>query len=230
MADGAPLKLFVKGNADIADAVLSVADGGTKLDRGVRELVGAEYPGVTMSVGVEESSGFAALRSDLETGGSRLVAEKPDIVVLSIGDEVRALPGRAPTVEGAVRAVAADLMSCVQLLKQKVGAHVLVANASTLDPDNEVFSYHGLAEEPLSLRAHRLDLMLVGVSHDEGISIIDIDRKIAELGGERGIVAALDYTPEGCAVIAGEIVRVLADYGFFDDRPLLAQVGAGGSS
>lgn len=219
------LKVFVKADASILDAVVSRTDGGATLDRGVRELVAERFVGVGLVPTHERSSGFAELRAELDSGASTLLTEAPDVVVLSLADDIAAL-GRRGTPEMAVRGVEADLVAVIDLIKEKVGAHVLVANASTLDPAHEVFNYHGLDEEPVSLRAHRLNLMLVGVSHAEGISIIDVDRKIAELGGRLGIAAALAYTRTGCEAIAAEVVRILEDYGFFDERPIMAQVGA----
>jgi hypothetical protein len=225
MADS-KLKLFVYGNSDVVDAALSKADGGAKLDRGVRELVASEFPDVEIEAAHEASSGFAALRSELESGASRLIAEQPQIVLLSVADDIREFNGAGKSTEEAIEGIKADLVAAINLIKEKVGAHVFIANASTVDPSQEVFNYHDTVDEPISLRAQRVDLMLVGVSHDEGISIIDIDRKIAELGGVKGVTAMLDYSASGCQTIAAEIVRVMEDYGYFDDRPLLAQVGA----
>ncbi|MEN8239407.1 MAG: hypothetical protein ABFR53_09425 [Actinomycetota bacterium] len=220
------LKLFVKGGADIVDAALSRADGGTKLDSGVRELVASEFSDVEVETMHEGCPGFAELRLELESGDSTLIAEAPQIVLLSIADDVRNLNRSGFNLEDDVHRVEADLVASIDLIKEKVGAHVLIANVSTLDPSEKVFNYHDVDDDPVSLRAHRLDLMLVGVSHNEGISIIDVDRKIAELGGSIGVAAAFDYSERGCEIIVEEIVRVMDDYGFFDDRQLLAQVGA----
>lgn len=225
MAD-TDLKLCVVGGADIVDAAVSRADGGAKLDLGVKELVASEFPGVVIETLHEDSSGFAGLRFALETGESSLIDEQPQIVLLSIAADVVGLGTDGVNVEEGVRQIEADLVAVIGLIKEKVGAHILVANVSTLDPSQVVFNYHDIDEDPASLRAHRLDLMLIGVSHNEGISVIDVDRKIAELGGAIGVRAAFDYSQAGCETIAAEIVRVMADYGFFDDRPLLAQVGA----
>jgi hypothetical protein len=222
------LKLFVLGGVGIVDASVSIADGGAKLERGVRELVASEFPTVVVETRHEASTGLADLRSALEAGTSSLIAEQPEIVLLSIADAVVGLGGDGTVAEVDVHRVESDLIAVVDQIKEKIGATVLIANISTLDPTDDTFNYHGIDKEPLSLRAQRLDLMLIGVSHTEGISIIDVDRKIAELGGETGVKAAFDYTEAGCRVIAEEIVRVMDDYGFFDDRTLLAQVGAGG--
>ncbi len=40
----------------------------------------------------------------------------------------------------------------------------------------------------------------------------------------------MSYSPEACSRISAEIVRVLEDYGFLDERTLVAQVGAKGRS
>ncbi len=224
------LRLFVKADADMIDATLSRSDGGSKLDRGVRELLAAGFPDVDVQVGHEGSSGFAALRSELEAGTSELIEWNPDVVLLSIADDVRNLGNRGANAEEATHRVRDDLEAVIRLLKEKVGAHVLVANASTIDPDDDRFTYSGITEEPVSLRIQRLDLLVVLVSHDLGISVIDIDRLIAELGGADHVESAMSYRPAACATIAGEVVRILEDYGFLDDRPLLAQVGAKGRS
>ena len=226
MSEVKTLEVFVKANADLQDAVLSKSDGAAKLDRGVRELVAGSFPGVVLSVTSEPSSGLAELRTELEEGTSTLISATPDIVLLSVADDVALLPDRAVNAEEGVRAARADLAAVIDMIKAKVGAHILVAGVSTVDPADETFDYRGLTTEPFSLRAHRLDLMLVGVSHDEGISVIDVDRVVAEVGGGIAVAGAADYTPVGCAAIAAEVVRILEDYGFFDDRQLLAQVGA----
>ncbi|HSF87484.1 MAG TPA: hypothetical protein VLG28_17735 [Acidimicrobiia bacterium] len=230
MTETRHLRLFVKGNADIADAALSSADGGAKLDRGVSEMAAASHPGYTISTTVETSAGFAALRQELEDGTSALLVDPPDILVLSVADDVRSLAMRAANPEEAVQAVRADLVAIVDMVKASVGAHILVANASTVDPDDATHNYHGISPDPLPLQAHRLAHMLVKVSHEEGISIIDVDRLIAEIGADGNVQAAMSYSPRACGVIAGEIVRVLEDYGFFDERMLVAQVGAKGGS
>jgi hypothetical protein len=226
MAEKRNLKLAIFGGDDIADATLSRNDGGHKLQRGVRELVTASHPDIGLGVRHERCGVLAELGQSLESGSSSLISDPPDVVLLSLAAEAVGLGSRASTAEQAVQAVRADLVSVINLIKEKVGAHVLVANVSTIDPADQPFNYHGRAEEPFTLRAHRLDLMLVGVSHDEGISIVDVDRLIAELGAAGNVDGPAAYGPEACARIAAEIVRIIDDYGFLDERPLLAQVGA----
>jgi len=227
MAD-TKLTIFVVGGADLVDAALSRADGGSKLDAGVKELVEARFPGVAITTHHEAFSGFADLRMALESGDTALIEANPQIVLLTIAHDVVELDKYGPDAADGVQRVESELSAVIGLIKEKVGARTFVTNVSTLDPSSEVFNYHGLDHEPLSLRAHRLNLMLVGVSHNEGISVIDVDRTIAELGGSIGVESALNYTKAGCEAIAAEIVTVLEDYAFFDDRPLLEQVGAKG--
>lgn len=226
MTETRVLEVFIKGNADIVDATLGRADGGAKLDAGLRELVAERYSGYALNVVAEGATGFADLRRELEDGTASMLTASPDIVVLSIADDVRSLPTRAASPEEAVQSVRADLVAVVNTIKDKLGAHILVANASTIDPADATHNYHGVAEEPVPLRVHRLVHMLVRVSHDEGISIIDIDRLIAELGAADHVEAAMSYSAAACAAIAAEVVRILEDYGFFDERKLVAQVGA----
>jgi hypothetical protein len=230
MTESRRLALFIKGNGDIADATLSRSDSGGKLDEGVRELVANEFPGYEIAVTAESSSGFTALRRELEDGTATMLTAAPDIVLLSIADDVRTLGSHGTNAETAVQNIRTDLVAIVDIIKDKLGAHVLVANASTIDPSDATYNYFGLTEEPLPLRVHRLAHMLIGVSHEEGVSIIDVDRLIAEMGAADNVEAAFSYSPKACAAIAAEVVRVLEDYGFFDERTLVAQVGAKGRS
>lgn len=109
------------------------------------------------------------------------------------------------------------------------GAHVLVCNASTYDPEPErAFNFAGI-EDPPALRIARFDLALLEHSVAAGISVIDADRLLAELGAAAHVVALGAYSDTGYAAIAEEVLRVTADYGFFEARPLLPQVGRGGT-
>ncbi len=226
MSDRRTLKLFVKGNADIVNAVLSKNDGGVRLTSGVRELVAASFPGSSVTVDSEPSHGFGELRRELAAGTTKINTMQPDVVVLSLADDVAALADQPAVTEEVLAALQEDLVAAITAIKE-LGAHILVANVSTFDPGDATTNYHGLAPEPFALRAHRLDLMLVGVSHTNGISVIDVDRLLAEHGAASVVRRPAHYNAEGCSIIADEVVRILEDYGFFDDRPLVAQVGAG---
>ena len=219
------IKFVVKDAERLADVVLSKADGGGHLEEGLKDRLSAIEEGIDFEVTVEEYSGLVSLLDDLAGENPALVTSAPDIVILSLAAEMDRL-NEVGASETALAAVRADLVAAIRQIKEKVGAHIMVTNVSTLDPADPVFTYHGVDEEPWTLRAHRLNLMLIGVSHDEGISIIDVDRKIAEVGGDSAVTAAARYSQPGCAGIVDEIARIVEDYGFLDDRPLMKQVGA----
>ena len=75
------------------------------------------------------------------------------------------------------------------------------------------------------LRLHKLGLALLELSIQEGISLIDVDRQLAELGAQRHVRAAGRYSEEAYQTIGREFVRVLEDIGFFENRPLIQQLG-----
>ena len=56
-----------------------------------------------------------------------------------------------------------------------------------------------------------------------GISIIDIDRVLGEVG--LGLDGGSTAERIRCPHYGEETVRVIEDYGYFDDRPITAQVG-----
>lgn len=228
MSETTTLKILVHANADLTEALLSRAAGGAHLDAGIAERISSQF-GTAVEVAHEPAHGFGALHAALQDGSAPMLGSGANIVVLSLADDINALPDRGETPEAAVHSVRESLVGAIQLIKEKMGAHILVANHSTVDPSGDTFNYQGVSPEPISLRIQRLDLMLIGVSHEEGISIIDVDRKVAELGAGGNVPAPMTYGPAAAEVIADETVRVLEDYGFFDDRPLLAQVGAKGS-
>ena len=109
-------------------------------------------------------------------------------------------------------------------IKRRLEAHVIFLNCSSVDPDDRVHAYTGRGET-WSLRAHRFNLALMELSSLEGISIVDVDRLVAELGGADHVLGRLRYSWEARRAIAEELVYVLEDIGFFEPRPLVAQIG-----
>ena len=102
---------------------------------------------------------------------------------------------------------------------------MLVVNGSTFDPSDLATLYEPGQVTP-ALAVHRLDLELLRLSVEEGISIIDADRILAEMGAEAHVRTLLSYSAEASLALRDEIVRVMEDYGFFDDRPVLEQIGS----
>lgn len=228
MSSNRVISVAVVDTGQLADVVMSQAEGGHLLDRGLRDVAAERYPGTDLQVSTMSSPGFAALRRELESGDSGLIEAAPAVVILAVADEVTRFHEGGRTSQQSVQAIEDDLRAIVDQIKAKVKAHILVSSLSTLDPSEPMYTLHGKSEEPFTLRAQRLNLMLVGISHQEGISIIDVDRIIAEVGGAESVTGPGRYNAKGAAAVLNEIVRILDDYGFMDDRPLMEQVGARG--
>jgi hypothetical protein len=135
-----------------------------------------------------------------------------DVVVLSVRSGLRG-DGDIAASRAAFRAGAAE---AIALLKA-AGVTTFVLNASTVLADHD--AYRGSRE------VAALNLVCLQLSMETGVSIVDIDRTIAELGGTDHVVGQLRYSETADGAIANVVAGVLEDYGFFDDRPLLAQVG-----
>ncbi len=127
--------------------------------------------------------------------------------------------GQLPTAQ-----VSDSLRQLVPAIKERVGAHLIVFTTSSYDPADHIHAYAGRAETPVE-RIHRLNLTLIQLSTDEGISLIDVDRIIAELGGAAHVPQRLVYSDEALTSLRNEFQRVMADIGFFERRPLVLQVG-----
>jgi hypothetical protein len=214
------LRVLVKGGADVVDAVLATDEGGGKLEQGLSARV-HEAHGGAFEVGVrhEECGPAAELAAQLRGDGpaTALLDWEPDVVVLGMSAD-------AGTDPAAYRDQMAEVVAS---LKERVGAHVIVFNGSSIDPDDTASGYTRGLDTPV-LRVHRLNRVLVELSMLEGVSLVDVDRLLAELGAAGHVTGLLDYDAEACGVLCDELMRVLADYGFFEERPLVAQLGSRG--
>jgi hypothetical protein len=123
---------------------------------------------------------------------------------------------------------AENFIRLVQRIKERIEAHVLVYNCSTIDPHDHIDNYHG-KEDNNELRTHKLNLALMQLSVEEGISIIDVDRLTAEMGGQENVLSWCGYSDEAYEAIGQEFLRVLEDIGFFENRPLVMQLGRKGA-
>jgi hypothetical protein len=104
----------------------------------------------------------------------------------------------------------AQIGRVVARLRERTQAPVLVYNLVTVMPGDSVHCYAGL-DETLATRARRINLELVELSRATGASIVDADRAIARAGTDRCLLDPLHFTPEGCRVVAQEVVRILQD-------------------
>jgi hypothetical protein len=211
MGGQATLRVLAVGNDDVRDTLLARAGGGHALEAGLAEQARAKYPEVTVAVR------YVPGGAGLGTAGAARLAEEPADVLLtsvepSVGDDFDAAR------------FTADLADLIQRVKAGSGAHVIVMNGSTVDPADRVTRYAG-RPDPLAVRVNRANLALMDLSIREGISIVDVDRLIAELGGRDHVTAPMRYSPAACRVIGDEILRILEDIGFFERRPLVMQLG-----
>jgi hypothetical protein len=113
----------------------------------------------------------------------------------------------------------------IKAVKERTGAHIIFFNCSTYDPADNVHNYGKTSADTLTIRLHRLNLAIMQISQTEGISVMDVDRRIAELGAGQNVLAPASYSPAASQAIAEEFYAMLKDIGFFEKRPLVAQVG-----
>jgi hypothetical protein len=125
---------------------------------------------------------------------------------------------------GALGARFADAFARFVAVAKAAGTTVVAVNGSTVDPDDHVFSYQGAGCTP-PLAVHQLDLELIRLSMLDGISVLDVDRIVAEKGGAATVAALFDYRRPVIEGILDELAMILEEYGWFDDRPILVQRG-----
>lgn len=187
-------------------------------------------------------------------GATRLFQQTPDVVVFSVEPDVcrpvwrqkstglrvcpppgwerdwspdqRRLFAELHELEGLVpvEQFRREFSRLVAGIKARLAAHVIVFNCFAFDPRERTRNYAGVPDT-IALRALKFNLALIDISTDEGISIVDIDRLLTEVGGESHVAEVFDYSPRACELIRDEFLRVLQDIGFFESRPLIMQVG-----
>lgn len=210
------LSVVVKGNKELVDALVSRADGGSVLQEGLADLVRGKH-GVQVDLTIEARGGYPDLLSELESGRSRAIADRPDLVFLGPHPDVLVGASHPDGFLGAMERV-------VKRFKDDE-IYVVFLNASTIDPTVTISNYHD-QPDPFTRRAQQVDLALLQLSIREGVSIIDADRILAEMGAADHVAGPLEYSAAANAALAAEALRILEDYGFFERRPLLVQSGS----
>lgn len=209
------LKIFLGASHDIRDSLLSKQHGGSQLDTGFDDFIRSEYGGrIEAELICEDWS--AGIPEDVSA--TQLFSKHIDIAVITAGADVTA--GTSPE---HFKNKCGDLIRSV---KGHSGAHVIAFNCSSVDPGDIVNNYYR-REDTFSVRVHRFNLALFQLSVLEGISIIDVERLIGQMGGDRHVTAPQQYTCDAYHAIRVEFHRVLADIGFFEERPLVMQIGQG---
>lgn len=213
------LRLLLVGGDDLTDLVVSTRNGGSKLSSGLQEKVAEAHAG---KFDVEVTIHPGGTMKELADLVPRM-SEVPDLVLISL------LPDVTGKGHLDIDEFEADGRRVANSLKE-MGAHVLIANVSTIDPDDMVTNYFGLPDDPPSLRAHKTALAIIDLSNQIGISVVDADRLLAEMGAAQHVEKIGRYSVEASEALCGEILRIIEDYGFFENRPLMVQSGKRGAS
>lgn len=214
------LTILLKGGPELTGPLLGRGAHGSERSVGIAELVKARYPGVeTVEVLHETGVPSRELLADVDRGNTAVATGKYDLLVLSIDAEASA----SGTVDS--DSCFEALQRVVQMVKEGPGAHVVMLNGSSLDPEDRHHTYVGMADDPIAVRIHKMNLVALELSYREGISIIDVDRIVAELGGDQSVEAPLRYSEDANVAIREEFLRVIEDIGFFEKRPMLMQIG-----
>lgn len=218
------LKLFLKGGEDLVDGL-----SGNRESQGLPELVQKKH-GRDFRVEMAEESCPPA--PDLYLQLSRAIGQRPgagrddpsltalldfapDVVAFSLSADLTTWAGQFTE----------SMSACIRLIKRELQAHVIFLNCSSVDPNDTTSNFHEV-ETPVSLKIHRLNRALIGLSYSEGISIVDADRIVGELGGQDHVADVASYSSQASLAICSEFLRVMQDYGFFQNRPLVMQIGA----
>lgn len=149
--------------------------------------------------------------------------EGAHVVVRSVSPDVQADHAGDRSIHRVGEEFREDFGRFVGLIKPS-GATIVAVNGSTFDPTDHAFSY---AATPITgpLVVHQYDLELIRLSMLDGISVLDADRIVSQEGGRANVAALFDYSEAVRAAIVGELALILEEYGWFDDRSILAQRG-----
>ncbi len=109
----------------------------------------------------------------------------------------------------------ANLAAMTDRIRAERDVPILIYNLSPIIPGDLVHCYMGLGET-FATRIRRFNLALIDLSEQTGVSIIDVESLIARRGVDAVKLDAVHLTAEGYALVAEEVVRVLADYGVLE--------------
>lgn len=121
-------------------------------------------------------------------------------------DQYRPVPPLTP--EQSMAALAA----IIARLRTRGDPAILIYNLSPIMPWEWLHCHVGIGET-LATRIRRFNLALIDLSRTTGISIVDVDSLVARAGADRIKRDAVALSAEGCRLVAGEVVRILADLG-----------------
>lgn len=216
-----PIKIALVATDDL----IATFGGTAEAEAELSALIAREFaPGFEVEFEVLDPPGLAFESAAWDPIGESVSEGNHDIVLLSVAVWLGGLGTDPAPGEGPARGFGALVEDVSRRLKEGTGAHGVLVNGSTLDPTDPTFDYSG-APETARERIRRLNLACFMASMAEGVSVVDVDRIVADLGGEGHVRGPLDYSPELRERIRVELARIMDDIGFFESRPLLAQVG-----
>ncbi len=105
-----------------------------------------------------------------------------------------------------------NFMAIIERIRQGRDVPILIYNLSSFVPGETLHSYLGL-DETSSTRIRRFNLALVELSAQTGVSIVDVDRVVAQGGAHQMKLDTTHLTATGCEAVCREVVRILQDYG-----------------
>lgn len=210
------MRVLLVGGADLLDVVAGKNAGGNKLALGLAERIAQEFEG-KYSIELETRPG-APVSGMIEHLAS-VKSDAPDVVILSFFADLLA-NGRLD-----IDAFRDEAREVCKFLKE-AGSYVLIANVCTFHREDTTTNYFTVPADTPSLRAHKVAASILDLSHELGISVIDADRLLAEVGAFNHVESLGHYSAEASGLVCDEILRILTDYGFFEERPLMAQAGA----
>lgn len=205
----------IGGSSELRVACLGGTDIPTAILERFPKLVADEFADVTVTmVGSPVESSRQLL--DMIRAEDPVFQPAPDIVALSVQPDVMSEldPAEFRT----------NMLEVIGTIKARYDARILAFNVSTFDPEDTTTTFSKI-DSPYPLRIHELDLEIMRLSIDEGISVVDVDRVMAELGAGKHVPKVMELSPKAQEAVAEEFMRVVKDYGFFEKRPLLAQIG-----
>lgn len=94
---------------------------------------------------------------------------------------------------------------------EPLDAALVVLNTSTYVPGEEVFWYRPGDPETRAVRAARINLVADRLIPDLGLTVVDVDRVMAELGAGESVTGAAQYTTEAQEVLAEETLAAIRD-------------------
>ncbi len=146
--------------------------------------------------------------------GSYLFVNHPTLLDEASSDWLRRTHVLAdlPTPEEAYE----NLLEAITRIRAHTRSPILIYNMSPIAPGPITHCFLGF-EDGIAARVRRFNLMLIELSQQTGASIVDVESVVAKAGADRVKLDVNHLTGDGNRLVAEEVVRVLEDYGLFDN-------------